>query len=499
MSKYGYTVYGTSEYGETETDNLLWAIQIDWNDDDLFGSRNEANRVIGFSSIRGKDHYINADGIGFEPNQIGQLILTLDNYDGVYDPRNTDSELYPYVEPGHKVNIFVRDGVGGTDYYVFTGVLQDIIPTGNNETVDFLIEDGNRWLYDRETNTTTLSTSVTGCMTYVLDSVNWPSIWGSSLDTTGSDSVNPFWGEGRAKNSLEELANSFLGFFFIASDGKATYYSRNVADSSVVEINDSETLKDIEIPQPWEFKRNIITIKSNARSQVTSQTVWSFPEIIEIGNGESTTITAEYTYNGQVVGVEGVSFSKSANAAEDGSGADLTADFDLSYSDSYATKTNVTITNNSGSNGYLRSLVATGDPFYIPYQTYAVEKGADYTTRPKSLYLDLKWQGSYYTAQSFAEFLVEFLGDPRLFPTIYIEGRPEIQFLIDLYDIVTLNIESMNINYEFRVLKIKHTALTSNLQSFRTEIKLMPTYGEAGVSQWILGTSLLGTDTYLGW
>lgn len=498
MGRYGIDYYGSQYYGGT-TENLLIGFQVDWDDDDDFGSRNEADRITSIVSVRGKDHYINADGIGFEPNQIGQMIIRLNNFDGIYDPRNSSSDLYPYVEPGHKVKFFVKDGSEGLLYSVFVGILQDIIPNGYNTTVDFIVEDGNRWLYDRETNTTTLGTSVPGCMTYVLDSVNWPDIWGSNLDTTGSDNIDPFWGEGRAKNSLESLANSFLGFFFIAKDGKATYYSRNKGDTSVITINDSEALKQVEIPQPWEFKRNIITIKSNKRSQATDQTVWSFPEVLSIANGESVTITAEYNYNGQVVGVEGVSFDKTANAQEDGGGADLSSGFDLTYSGSYATKTNVIVTNNSGSNGYLTSLTATGDPFYIPYQVYAVEEGDDAATRPKSLYLDLTWQGSYYTAQSFAEFLVSFLGEPRLFPTIYIEGRPDIQFAIDLYDIVTLNITSLNINYEFRVLKIKHTSLYENLQSFRTEIKLMPTYGEAGVSQWILGTSLLGTDTYLGW
>jgi hypothetical protein len=382
---------------------------------------------------------------------------------------------------------------------VITGVLQDIVPSGYNDTVDFIIEDGQRWLYDRETNTTTMGTAVHGCMSAVLTSVSWPSIWGEDLDYTGSDTVSPFWGYGRAKNSLEDLANSFLGFFFVAADGKATYYSRNKTESSVVTITDDEALKNISLPQPWEFKRNIIKIKTNTRTQETSKVVWSFPETVYIAAGSSITVSAEYSYDGESVGAEGVLYTKTANTAADGSGTDLSAGFDLTYTNVFATKCDITVTNNSGSNGYLRTLVGTGDPFYLPYQVYVNELGTDATTKPKSLYLDLKWLGSYYTAQSFAEFLVDYLGSPRLFPTIYIEGRPEIQFLIDLYDVVTINIESLNINYNFYVLKIKHNSLSDNLQSFRTEIKLMPTYGEVGVSNWILGTSLLGTDTYLGW
>ena len=113
--------------------------------------------------------------------------------------------------------------------------------------------------------------------------------------------------------------------------------------------------------------------------------------------------------------------------------------------------------------------------------------------------LDLPWQQDYNTAVDFAGFLKGFLGSPNAFPTIIIENRPEIQFGLELYDRVTLQLDSLGIDQDFRVGKIKHKSKSDTCQLVSTEISFFPAYDTGGSLYWILGQSLLGSETYMGW
>ena len=61
MTKYGELTdlkYSEFKYGITASDNLLWAIEVDWDNDGLFDGQNEATYTYDFQSSRGRDYYI---------------------------------------------------------------------------------------------------------------------------------------------------------------------------------------------------------------------------------------------------------------------------------------------------------------------------------------------------------------------------------------------------------------------------------------------------------
>ena len=64
MSRYGTFKYSTQKYGVSVNPNLLWALEVDWDDDGVFDGSNDAVRVTGLRSERGDQYFISGDGRG---------------------------------------------------------------------------------------------------------------------------------------------------------------------------------------------------------------------------------------------------------------------------------------------------------------------------------------------------------------------------------------------------------------------------------------------------
>ncbi len=506
MARYGTFKYSQQKYGASDLDTLLWALEVDWDGDDVFDGSNEAGRMVNMQTERGNDYFLSSDGNGFDPMGIGNAIITLDNHDGRYDPYNTSSPLYGYLEPGKKIRLSVKNGSTGTLYRVFSGILQDIQPMGRRDTVDLIMEDCWRWLADRDANTVLYQNiCADDAISHILDSVAWPAIWGSALET-GPDTIPYWWGTGKnAKNEIEDIANSGLGKVFVAADGKLKYYSRQKSDSPVMVLTEDILGKDITIPQPWEFRRNIIKVQTHPRVLQSSQVIWTLRETPLIIAGEIITLWATYTYDGVDVPATNIVTPASttdytANDQQDGSGSDYTAYITVTIT-KYSNISKIIYRNNSAANVYLTFAQLRGMPINAPDTSIIVEESSGSTTYPKTLEIDLPWQQNYNTGYDLAVYLADFLGESQPFPTIFVRGRPEIQFGLDLYDKITLRLNTLGIDKNFRIGKIKHTALSDNAQDILTEFKLFPIYVPPADNYWYLGTaglSELGVTTYLG-
>ncbi len=506
MARYGTFRYGDgTKYGEiTVNKNLLYVLEVDWDDDGVYEA-NEAIRAYKLRVDRGRDYYISARGIGFDSEKIGQAVVTLDNYDGRYDPYNASSDLYGNLEPGRKCKLWVRDGIGGTDYAIIAGVITDIQPVGYRDSVDLIIEDGWRWLQDRDVNVT-LQEVITAdeAIEAILTAANWP--WGSSLET-GPDRINYWWTTGKkAKGEIEDLANSGLGNVFVAADGSLKYYSRQRVDDPVLILEESEVLKDVVMPQPWEFKRNIIKIKVNPRVLQTSQVIWKNYDIPKIPAGDSITIWAVYKYEGVEVPAKDVvtpvaNTDYTANENDAGTGIDYTANINVSIS-KFSNTAKITYTNSGAYDAYLTLAQLRGKPIHAPDTSAIIEEGTEASKCPRLLEINLLWQQNYNTGSSLAEVLLDFLEDQQYFPTILIQGRPQTQLKLDLYDKVTLKLDTWGIDQNFRIGKISHRWTSETGQDILTEIKLFPYYIPPVETYWYIGTagkSELGVTTYLGY
>ena len=292
---------------------------------------------------------------------------------------------------------------------------------------------------------------------------------------------------------------------FVANDGKLKYYSRQRATDPVLVLNEDDLSKDITIPQPWEFQRNIIKINCKPRVIKSSQDIWRFYDTPAIGAGETIYIWAEYTHENQSVPASDViepvaTTDYTANAAANGTGADKTANISVSLPSAniFAETAKIAITNNDAGTVYLTMLKLRGKPIAAPNVSPIIFETGDYLTTPRLLTLDFPWQQDYNVGVNIAEYLGDFLSSPQAFPTVIIEGRPEVQFAVDLNDHVSLHLETWGVDANFKVGKIRHKFLAATGQHVQTELKLFPVYVPPVPAYWDLGVSLLGSETYLG-
>ncbi len=501
MAKYGSFKYGDgTKYGTDATTNELWGLQIDWDGDDLFDGSNEAPRMIDLDVSRGRNYYINSDGVGFERVGVGQAIITLDNYDRRYDPFYTGSPLYPYILPGRKVKLTEKAGTSATQYSIITGRIADIKPISGIDQVKITVEDDTRILMDETISMTIqVSQQVDTLIGLVLDEVGWPED-DRAIDSV-TDTIPYWWADGiSAWNALNELAESILGTFFVSADGKATFYSRSHSDSAVVTLAQEDIHTQIDIPQPYENIRN--SIKINVRPRVAiPTTLWTLQEKTAVANGETVYIWAEFTYNDEPIPASSVTTpiatsDYTMNTLADGTGTDLTASFGMMI-DVFTKVAKLTIWNYSGSDGFITKFIVNGTAIYVPNKAFVESEDAASIAiyKKRNFLLESDWFQDINSAQSFVDYLVTSLPLVRAFPEIQIEFQPTLQFPIDLFSRVAVNIPYKGINNVYQIGSISHKSLNENISSILTTVKVEPI--PPAILQWEFPVQI-GIDSYLG-
>jgi len=467
MTRYDRFLYGASKYGPSTSDNLLWGLLVDWDDDGAFDGTNEAAWLKHVAIQRGRNNLVSPSGDGFDPIQPGTLTVTLNNIDRRYDPYNESSPLYPNVDTGRMIKLLVR--VGATVYDLFTGTIQNITPGKN--TVQIEAEDGHRWLMDIPvTSTVYRNTTADAAIGAILDQVKWP--WARALQS-GADVLDYWWMRGRnANEEIRSIADSEFGRAYVNASGALVFYNRFANRAPVADVDQSQLLRDMYFPQPWEVRRNIVQVQSNPISQLALDDVWTAStEYAVDGNG---TITIEVGFDSPAVNVlqPVATTDYTAFSQTGGEGDDLTANITVSAVISAETAT-LTISNSGASLAYLNLLKLRGNPLY----TSAVKSqatGAGYDRRPRQLSLDLEWQQDINNPVSFASDMLTFLSNTREMPVVTLENQGAVQFRVDLFDPITLQIPARNLSDTFQVGSIQHEWLAETGQAVRTTWKLEP-------------------------
>lgn len=487
MARYGTFLYGAELYGATPTENFnLWQFRVDWKGDLSYSPpsntfNNEAVRMIGFSSQRGRDYLLRPDGRGFEHYGVGEAVGIFDNADGRYDPWNTSSPLYPYVKPGKFVQIKVKNGTSGSEYSVMRGTIQDIQPLsrGKNETVRIVVHDGLQWLRDRSIEKGLQSSqTIAQCIDHILAGADWPAEWGSS-SVSSVDSLDYWWAwKQNALDAIHQLEDAELGVFIHDKDGQPNFRGRNYTYEQSSTVAQDTLLSDMVLPQPWEVVRNRIEIYSYPKIlDPVNTTLWQLRDTPAIANGEVFNVDAIFSYSTWRPCGSSITFNHTVNTQADGLGTDMTASCPLTYNTDIGDGAEITITNNYGSAGYITLLRAVGNAIYPPNQTVRKNNNAASAAAygPRTLIIDSRWQEDSVVAQDLADFLLANLKDPNATPIIRFEGRPTYQFYWDLYDRLVLTIAAKGItSVNYRVGKIEHEWLSQNGVSVRTTFKLEP-------------------------
>lgn len=160
----------------------------------------------------------------------GSATISFFDTAGLWNPTNTAS-YGTKIKPFNQIQIAVT--YNSTNYQLFTGYVQswdyDWQPGTGTSIVTIQATDAFR-LFGLA-NVTTISGATAGELTSsrvtdVLDAISWPSTYRNI--TTGTLTVQADPGTSRtALETLQNLEQTELGAFFMAGNGKATFYSRN--------------------------------------------------------------------------------------------------------------------------------------------------------------------------------------------------------------------------------------------------------------------------------
>lgn len=460
--------------------NLNWYFEIDWDEDGNFTERNEASRVIDFFSRRGRQDYIDPDEGGFKDWDIGYCEFVLDDEDRLYDPNNTSSDLYPNVVPGKLCRIRVQEGAG-TIEGVFAGEIVDIRPIS---LIPREVKVVVRGLEDKLRTETSIALQEDQTADYnidlILTDIDYPSEFGWDLNA-GADEIPYWWVDDKsAKVACFDLATSELGNFYISNTGEARYKSRYDLGSVVETYTQDQILKKIGVPMPWDWVRNFVTLGVHPRQEGSSQALWDVGDVINIRAGEELEFWGEFKYEGVEVPVKSPVTPQATtdyllNAQADGGGANLTADLSIETFTVYGTSFYIKIKNNGATSGYVTFLQVRANPVYVANKILCKSNQSGGGTVRK-FSMDLLWQQSVIRGITFSDFLANALKTMIPTPRIQIEKRFAKQFGPDLTEVITTDLDAVDIDEDLAVGYIEHRWLTSNGQSVVTLLHTEPVF-----------------------
>ena len=504
---------------ETETDAIveqrsLAMLKTGVDDDFPFrsnqfiGKTMITHKVLSWSTETGQYNYFSSNNRGFETAQIGRANFVIDNSDNKFDPYNTESELYGYIEPDKFFffSVVPDPDVPGTEYDIMTGMIRDIKLNRKERTAELICEGMEAWLNDRVPQIPTqVGKRHDEIIDEILDAVDYPYEQlgiSSAIAFQAPDTIDYWYPTGKtAKREIEDITHAGLGYFYIRQDGRPVYLSRRVFDAPT-DFDEDDFLKDIDLTMPWEWQRNIVETGITVYTEgTTNSVIWTLADEVSVGSSDTIYLYPVYRFGGvnspAIDVIDPVATTDYLfNALSGGGGSDLTTDLSVTLDD-YGTGARLTITNSGATSGFITHLQLRGTPLIVQDKTGITATGTSASTKPKPLYIDSLWLQDYDNAFGLADFLVKWLSTPQAFIICSLENRPVLQFSRELFERIAVSFPTLGIDETYRILSIRHATMNS-VNAVKTTFKLVPEYS-SGLNYWRLGISLLGVDTILVW
>lgn len=463
---------------------------------------------------RGRDSFVASDGSGLTRMEPGRMVITLVNIDNRYDPYNSSSPLYPNVTPGKLCRLGVRLASQSSYTWRFTGMIVDVRPyrDENGEAfVELTITDGWGWLQDRVSFVPMVAdrdTSVSNLFGTVLEDIDWPKMWGSSVADAALD-LAWFWsGTKDVRNVLHDIAEVQSGRLYIRGDGSIVHKARTTTDTLIVSLTQTDILKDVPMNQPWENAWNYVEMTVRALTDFTDfGTIWG--DIAEPPTEWDTTVTPEYVIAaGDTLTITG-RFDRPRNFVFDDestflfghTGADGTRV--VSITSGWWTGSGETGTRRSGAvevlsfreNGESFEAVLKNNFSAALYSSYVSVVGygkmyipaaslnfsADYssgaTLRPirisKNPYMIFGGDFTMNVLQDIVNDFGSMINGVSRLPVITLDAQHSKQFL-DISDRFNLSVTRLGISSDYRVGHMEERWLTPNAQAVQTRIQAEP-------------------------
>ena len=505
-------------------------VEVDWNGDGDFGDTGEdcSAHFIEGVMFRGASIPSRLTGQAL----VGTMRITLDNTDGTYSPFYTSSLIYGGLLPGRLVRF--RTTAPGS-VILWTGELETLLPkpvVGGRNTAELTALGPLRGLQTESKVAMTTNIGTGAAITAILDDISW-SATRRQIDT-GSTTMTRWMVEPKkALTAAREVEATEAGLLREERNGDVGFegrqhrlnaphttsrrtFSDGTLGAGVVGYDSLEELDSL----PLIFNEFSSTVQTwtvgvEATLWTLQETGASSPAILD---GEALTFWA--TYPNAAVDPSGLGVCVDENgwvtpawptdwAVKDSAegGSDVPAGVTIAVS-KFSNSMKNTLTNNSGSDGFITLLQARGTPILAnDPATVSVEDTTSQTAygvrkfpRPE----EAKWVPDTTEARQWCNYQLSIYKDPNPMLRITTPSTRDIHHLTaalsgDVSDRVTVVATSartlLGINEDFFIEAVRHRFDKDG--ALRSEFLLSPA---APFSEfWVLDKGALGIGTKLGY
>lgn len=472
---------------------LTWHLWVDWDGDGVFEA-DEGGALFGLTLHRGRREVIRRDGRGFEPPNIGRGTLMLLDRTGRYDPWNTSSPIYPNFTANKRFKLEVSNGV--STWPVVYGRLQRIQreQRGGYPTVRVDIEDG--WAMLEEPVYVTMQRNIYAgdAMGLVLDAAGWPAALRDLSD--GVDVKQAWWSGGESGlEALHALAEAEYGLLHMRGDGAVRFRDRHDTLPVVRTVTGSDIQRGIRLPLPWEAVRTVASVRAYSVHDV-SGTLQEWTLSVPIAGSSTEEIFVEATE----VYIETVSsLTWTATENPDGTGADMSGDISITAAVLSPTRLKLAVQNTATTTAYLQTVRADGTGVTLSF----IERRAENATG-QSLYGDRtleirnRWLQDAYVAKDIADHCAHWYGEPapeRAMLEVRLKSTPEVQFGVDVGDVVTIDLPADGIHQDYILARVEHHWRERTGQVVETKWHLVPKFAFADI-YWFFPTRIGETSRF---
>jgi hypothetical protein len=457
--------FGAFKFGPTALMNARYGLSVDWDGDGLFDGTNEGSNLAGLSIERGRHYTVSAAGDAFQAEDTGRFSATLLDFDRRYDPFNTSSPLYGNLTGGKLFRMRARS-MTDEIYPLMAGVLDEPVSLNERGVHKARLQGEDGWGFLRDQmNEVTIPLQegvyVDEVMRLVLEKAGWKRPWSYALNA-GVDLQSYFWVDARSAAAvLHELAQKELGSVSMQANGDFRFRSRESQESEVVHLTDVDCLRDgVRKLTPKEVVRNVLKVISAPRSELALQTVWETPQRIEVAAGATISdVWAEFQYNSEsvpgkdpVTPVSTTDFTGTANS--DGTGTNLTSNISVTMNP-FSTRAQLSITNSGLTTAHVyvkvraKPLAKTSS---VTFETRDAESIRQFGARPFTLNIDQ----NVNVARQYRELLGFYFTEAKNYLVVNLMPNPDVQFAVDLGDVIYAQLDNYGIARSFRVIGIKH-------------------------------------------
>jgi hypothetical protein len=458
---------------------LMWEFLVDWSN--LAGSlTDELGRVMAVSSARGRERAITANGP--EHMAAGRATVTLDNWDGRYDPFNGESDLYLIAAPGSRAELRVSEG--GVTRAVISGFVTSIRPQGVFDTAVVTIEDGWEILGRQFCTNTVLQTNYTvksalqalvamSDLPFATSGGTFPGTFPLTLGAAefedNGDTMAYWWATPDISilEAMLAVTDAFWGKLFISAGGDLTYRTRNSTANVKASLSQKQLLRDMEVAAGWDEVFSEIAATAWPLVEQSSGELWKLGDKPLIKAGATLTVWAQFQYTGIPCPATSVTTPASttdytANTLANGSGTNKTSAISIVMT-TYAAQAKLEITNGDAGDVYLTLMRLRGVALIALSGTTVAQSHTAAFARQFSM-PDNDWIQTTVHAGNLVTFLGMFLPDIKRNPRVRFEERFDVQFGYELGNVVPVTIEMAGpysspvsmVDMQFEVGKITH-------------------------------------------